>query len=113
MYKVEGGIVFNTPIVKRKFDDVLEAMDFADELYANGFYYATVLDRDNKKEYSVSTRTGYAITSERRKAALSFLEKEAQDIAFKTYEHNVACTRDLDSMFAHMPGYLEESQRAS
>jgi hypothetical protein len=38
--------------------------------------------------------------------------KMLQDLAYMTYAHNIQLSKDLDTIFANCPGYLERSQRA-
>jgi hypothetical protein len=90
-------------------------MDWADELHANGFYYAEVLDENRKLQYYVEdfVPRNQDERRERQNLAKAYIRKWCakllQDEAYATYAQNISTTRDLDAIFASCPGYLRRS----
>src|ERR1700745_3012207 len=89
MYKVKGGISSGNNL-GYEFSDITAAMDWADELHANGFYYAEVFDENRKCQYYVEDfkPRNQDERHERQKMAKAYIRKWAakliQDEAYAT-----------------------------
>jgi hypothetical protein len=119
MYSVRAGH-YLVDISYAEFEDVVDAMDFCDRLYNEGFDYAEVVDADKKIQYMVedrqprtqSEREGRRLRAEefslhwnlwgRLKSTLT--PQQYQDAVFRTYAHNIQYSNDLDTIMGYFHG---------